>query len=127
MSIISEIGKVGASGAGIGGVYIAALSFIIADTLPTPADAFYFSAQRKLRIKLENGQITPKQYWERDALYYYLFNIVWWSIVFLITVGIKGDAKQKMIVFISLLSAGAIFGVIANNIRKDEALNMFKK
>lgn len=127
MSVASEIGKVGATGAGIGGIYIAALALIAADILPTPADAFYFSAQRKLRIKLENKEITPKQYWERDALYYYLFNVIWWSLVFLITVGIKGDAKRKLIVFVSLLSAGAIFGVIANNIRKDEALNMFKK
>lgn len=127
MSVFGEIGKVNAAGAGVGGIYIAALSFILADTLPTPADAFYFSAQRKLRIKLENGEITPKQYWERDALYYYIFNIIWWTLVFFITVGIKGDAKQKLIVFVSLLSAGAIFGVIANNIRKDEALNTFKK
>lgn len=122
MSVGSEIAKVGASGAGLGGLYIAGLAFILADVLPTPADAMYFNAQRKLRLELEAGKITPKQYWERDALYYYAFNVIWWLIVFLITVAVKGDTKRKAIVFISLLSGGAVVGVISNNIRKDEEL-----
>lgn len=126
MGVASEIGKVATSGAAIGGVYIAALAFILADAIPTPADAFYFDEQRKLNEQVRTGKITYDQYWHRDALYYYGYNIIWWSLVFFITVLVKGDAKRKLLVFISLLSAGAVMGVIQSNIRKDKEMAMLQ-
>lgn len=122
MGFIGEIKKVGASGAGTGGVYIGMLGLLLSDLIPTPADGVYFWYQRKIRLELENKQITPSQYWRRDAASYYLFNALWWILVIFLTVGAKGDAKHKLKVLFIILGAGAIIGVIANNIKRDNEL-----
>lgn len=93
---------------------------IIADIVPTPADALVFYKQRINKQKLETGEITPKQYWERDAANYYLLNPIWWALVAGVAVSVGSDFKQKRNILIGLASAGAVVAVIYKNIAKDE-------
>jgi len=110
------------SGHGTALLYTAGISFILADAIPTPADAFYFNLEQKNKAKLESGEITPKQYWTREATSYYLSNIVWWSLVLGAMVYTKGDYTQKAKVGLGILATGVVVAVIHKNIKKDEEL-----
>lgn len=97
-------------------LYVAGLSFIVADVVPTPADAAYFYLQRKDKEALDAGNMTNKQYWIRDAIYYYTLNPLWWGIVLGAMVYTKGTAVQKAKIGLALLGAGMVVGVLHKNI-----------
>ena len=62
-------------------LYAVGIGLLLSDLIPTPADAVYFKYQSENKDKLQSKAITPKQYWQRDALGYYGFNAVWWTSV----------------------------------------------
>ena len=101
-------------------LYAVGIGMIVGDLLPTPADALYFYKQRENKQKLEEGTITPKQYWTREAIGYYGLNALWWSSVLGVSYLAGKDYKQKRNIFVSLIVGGAVFGVIYKNIKKDE-------
>ena len=109
-------------GHGTAMLYVAGISFILADAIPTPADAYYFNFQQKNKQKLEEGKIVPNQYWTREATAYYLSNIVWWSLVLGAMVYTKGDYTQKAKVGLGIIAGGVVLSVIHKNIKKDEEL-----
>lgn len=59
-------------------LYAGLLGLVVSDIVPTPADAIYFRLMEKNKQKLNNKEITPKQYWTRDAALYYGLNPIWW-------------------------------------------------
>lgn len=122
MSARTEISGAFQSPHATGVLYASILGAVLGDIIPTPADAVYFLYERKLRIKLIDKTITPAQYWERTAFAYYILNPIWWLLVFLVTIAIKGDAKKKMSVMFAMIGAGAVIGVLARNIKKDNEL-----
>lgn len=101
-------------------LYALGFGLLLSDLIPTPADALYFYKQRKNKEKLESKEITPKQYWVRDAFGYYGFNALWWSAVLGATYVLGKDYKQKRNILIGLVAGGLVVGVIAKNIKKDE-------
>ena len=103
-------------------LYAGALGLLLSDVIPTPADALYFRFQQKNKARLEAKEITPKQYWVRDAFYYYGLNPLWWSLVLGTLYFTKGDFNQKAKIGVALISGGAVLGIISKNIRKDEEL-----
>ena len=103
-------------------VYAVGIGLLLSDLLPTPADALYFYKERINKEKLTKGEITPKQFWTRDALGYYGYNAIWWSLVLGATVMFGKDYKQKRNIMIGLVAGGLVVGVIAKNIKKDEEL-----
>ena len=103
-------------------LYAGAIGLLLSDVIPTPADALYFYLQRKNKEKLSKGDITPKAYWTRDALYYYGLNPIWWSIVLGAMYFTKGDYTKKAKVGLGLLASGIVVGVLYKNIKKDEEL-----
>jgi len=115
------------SGHGNAVLYAGALGLLLSDILPTPADALYFNLQQKNKAKLESGEITPKQYWQRDAIYYYGLNPIWWALVLGAMYYTKGDYSQKAKVGVGLLASGIVIAVIHKNIKKDEELLSKKK
>jgi hypothetical protein len=110
------------SGHGNAILYAGALGLLLSDILPTPADALYFNLQQKNKAKLEKGEITPKQYWTRDAVLYYGLNPIWWGIVLGGIYFTKGDYTQKAKVGVGLLAMGVVVAVLHKNIKKDEEL-----
>ena len=107
-------------GAGEAVLYAGLLGLLISDIVPTPADAVYFRSMAKNKEKLEKGEITPRQYWTRDALLYYGLNPLWWSLVLGSVVLTKGSVNDKVKIGIALVGAGAVVGVIFKNIREEE-------
>ncbi len=110
------------SGHGTAIVYATMIGLIASDIIPTPSDALYFSMMRKNKEKLIKKDITPKQYWTRDAVLYYTLNPIWWIALFGVVIATKGDYTKKAQVGIGLLAAGAVIGVLHKNIQKDEEL-----
>lgn len=101
-------------------LYLAGVTLILGDLLPTPADAFVFYRQRKLKEKLEKGEITPRQYWIKNSVGYYTYNPLWWAFVLGTTYAVGGDYKRKRNFMLGLVASGAVFGVIYKNIKSDE-------
>ena len=99
------------------------VGLILSDIIPTPADAVYFSMQQKNKEKLQNKEITPAQYWTRDALAYYGLNPLWWILVLGISLGLGKNFMQKRNILIGLAAGGIVVGVILRNIKKDETNN----
>lgn len=109
-------------GAGEAVLYAGLLGLLVSDIIPTPADAVYFRLQEKNKQKLDSGIISPKQYWTRDALMYYGLNPLWWSLVLIAVVNTKGGLDNKLKLGLGLIGAGAVFGVLAKNIREEEKI-----
>lgn len=103
-------------------LYMSVIAVMVADVLPTPDDALYFYLQRELRNKFVNNELTPAQYWEREATIYYLVNPIWWGTVLLILASIKGTTMNKLKIFGMVVGAGALVTVIHKNIIKDEKM-----
>lgn len=107
-------------GAGEAVLYAGLIGLVVSDIVPTPADAIYFRMMEKNKQKLNSGEITPRQYWTRDAFLYYGLNPIWWSLVLLAVVNTKGGLDSKIKLGVALVGAGAVFGVLSKNIRDEE-------
>lgn len=101
-------------------LYGGLIGAIAGEILPTPSDPIDFYLERKWRIELEEGKITPKKYWNMIAAKYYLLDATWWTIVFGTAILVKGDIKRKAMVVGGLIGAGAAVSILSKNIRRDE-------
>ena len=108
-------------------IYVALLAAAAGDLIPTPADAWYFSAQSRLKQELEEGKITPKHYWVWDAIYYYSLNPLYWLILALIAYSINGDYHVKLKMILVILAGGLVVTAILKNIKKDEERQLADK
>ncbi len=97
-----------------------AAGMILSDIIPTPADGLFFYLQQKNKEKLTKGEITPSQYWTRDAIYYYSLNPLWWGLVFGASMYFGKDFKQKRNIALSLTAGGVVLAVLYKNVKKDE-------
>ena len=100
-------------------LYAVGLGLFLSDLIPTPADAIYFNYQRNNKQKLEEGKITPKQYWVRDAVGYYGFNPIWWISVVSATAVLGKSYNQKRNILIGLIAGGVVVSVLNRNIKRD--------
>lgn len=108
------------SGHGNAIVYAGAIGLLLSDVIPTPADGVYFWLMKKERDKYIKKQITAKQYWTREAIAYYGLNPIWWGLVLGALYYTKGDYTNKLKVGLGIISAGAVAGVLYQNIKEDE-------
>lgn len=103
------------------------LGLVLSDIIPTPGDALYFWDQQRLRQKLEEKKISPKEFWLKNATGYYLYNSAWWAIVFGVVMLSKGDYSQKLKLAMAMAGTGVVIGVLSKNIKKDQFINTPKK
>lgn len=101
-------------------LYAVGLGLLASDLIPTPADGLYFYTMRNNKEKLNEGEITPKKYWVRDAVGYYGFNALWWTSVLGASYIFGKNFTQKRNILISLIAGGIVFSVLHKNIKKDE-------
>jgi hypothetical protein len=120
--MVNSISSAVKSGHGNAILYAGAIGLLLSDVIPTPADAIYFRLQQVNKAKLEKKEITPKQYWIRDAVSYYGLNPLWWGLVLGALYYTKGDYTQKAKVGLGLIATGVVISVIHGNIKKDEEL-----
>jgi len=100
-------------------IYTALLGAALAQFLPNPGDALFFYLQEKNTDKLNNGEITPKQFWVRDVAGYYGFSAGYYTLVLLTVASIGGSYKTKARILAGLVAGGLVIGVVAKNIQKD--------
>jgi hypothetical protein len=117
-----SIGSAIKGGHGEAVLYAGAIGLILSDIIPTPADAIYFRQMAKNKQKLNNKEITPKQYWNREALMYYGLNPIYWTLVLSAIYFTKGFYNNKLMVGFDILAAGSVIGVLNKNIREEEKL-----
>jgi hypothetical protein len=101
-------------------LYALGLGLLISDIVPTPADGLYFYLQRINKQRLEKGEITVKEYWVIDAISYYALNPIWWAGILASTYYFGKTYEQKRNILIGIVGAGAVFGVLSKNIKKDK-------
>lgn len=120
--MVGSIGGALKGGHGNAILYAGALGLLLSDIIPTPADSVYFTLQQKNKAKLNAKEITPKQYWTRDALYYYGLNPIWWSLVLGAMYVTKGSYTTKAKIGLGIIAGGVVVSVIQKNIKKDEEI-----
>jgi hypothetical protein len=96
------------------------IGLIVSDVVPTIADYFVFRKDQQLKMQLEKGEITPKQYWEKFAVAYYLYNPLYWAALVGVSMYVGKDYTQKRNILIGLVGGGAAIAALAKNVKKDE-------
>ena len=119
MEVVKKLGGAVSDGNGVAVVYAAVLGAIIANATPVPTDALMFKLQQRDRDLLDKGEITPRQAWNRDLLYYYFFASAYWAVVLAVLANVKGDYQKKVKILSALVGAGFVFAAITKIIEKD--------
>jgi hypothetical protein len=121
------INKVVKEGNGNALIYTALLAAMAANAIPTVADGFYFSLQQKWKQELQEGKITPEQYWKRDILHYYTITAGYYGIVLLTMLALnKNSFSTNSKILLGLLGGGLVVAVGMKNIQKDKELAELK-
>lgn len=115
-----HIGSLFKSEHAIAALYLALLAGALANFIPDPTDGLSFYLDRKWRIQLEKGEITPSQYWARKVEIFYGLDSLWWLVVLGVAIIVGGDIRRKAWVVGGIIGAGAVVGIVFNNIKKDK-------
>lgn len=103
-----------------GALYIALLSAAAGNFIPSPADGIIFWRQQVNTQKWVQGEITSKQKWARELFWYYTAAPIWYGSLFAGVYFFGKTTKQKLMIATAIIGGGAIIGVVANNIKKDD-------
>ena len=109
-------------------LYTALAAAMIANCVPTVADGWYFSLQQKWKQELEEGKITPKQYWSRDIVNYYTITAGYYGVVLVTMLALnKNSFSANSKILLGLLGGGLVISVGMKNIQKDEQIKSLAK
>jgi len=99
-------------------ILAAGIGLIVSNIIPTPGDALYFYQKRKNIKKLNNKELTPAQFWSKDAFGYYVYNSLWWTAVLAGSLYLATDLKKPSSqVFLGLTGLAAVGTVLYTNIK----------
>jgi hypothetical protein len=122
------INKVIKDGNGNTLIYTALIAAMLANAIPTVADGIYFSLQQKWKQQLNEGKITPEQYWSRDVGHYYTITAGYYAIVLATMLALnKNSFTQNSRILLGLIGGGVVVGVAMKNIQKDKELAQLKQ
>jgi len=113
------IGKVIDDGNGNAIIYTALIAAAIANTLPTPFDAIYFSRINKLERQFDAGEISAEKLEYHVAGEYYLWTSLWYLALFTGIYAFGGKYKNNARILLALVSGGLVLGAIQKNIEID--------
>jgi hypothetical protein len=109
-------------------IYTALIAAMLANCIPTVADGFYFSLQQKWKQELEEGKITPEQYWTRDIGNYYTITAGYYGILLLTMFALnKNSFSTNSKILLGIVGGGLVIGVGYKNVQKDKELAELKK
>jgi len=121
------IGKVVGEGNGNAIIYTALLAAMVANALPTPADAIYFARVNKLERAFDAGQISAEEVEWKVAGEYYLWTALWYGLLFTGIYSFGGKYKTNARIVLALAAGGLIVGVVQKNIEVDKGIEERKK
>jgi len=113
------IGKVIDDGNGNAIIYTALIAAAIANTLPTPFDAIYFSRINKLERQFDAGEISAEKLEYHVAGEYYLWTSLWYLALFTGIYAFGGKYKNNARILLALVGGGLVLGAIQKNIEID--------
>jgi hypothetical protein len=113
------IGKVIDDGNGNAIIYTALIAAAIANTLPTPFDAIYFSRINKLERQFDSGEISAEKLEYHVAGEYYLWTSLWYLALFTGIYAFGGKYKNNARILLALVGGGLVLGAIQKNIEID--------
>lgn len=109
-------------------IYTALIAAMVANAVPTIADGWYFSLQQKWKQELEEGKITPEQYWTRDIGNYYTITAGYYGLVLLTMLALnKNSFSTNSKILLGILGGGLVIGVGFKNVQKDKEIAELKK
>ena len=109
-------------------IYAALIAAMVANAVPTVADGWYFSLQQKWKQQLEEGKITPEQYWTRDIGHYYTITAGYYGIVLLSMLALnKNSFSTNSKILLGILGGGLVIGVGMKNVKKDKEIEELRK
>lgn len=121
------IGKIIEDGNGNALIYTALIAATLANCTPTIADGLYFELQQKWKQELEDGKITPEQYWSRDIINYYTITAGYYAIIFLTMLALnKNSFSSNSKILLALLGGGFVIAVGMKNVQKDKEIAALK-
>ena len=122
------INKVIKDGNGNTLIYTALIAAMLANAIPTVADGIYFSLQQKWKQQLNEGKITPEQYWSRVVGHYYTITAGYYAIVLATMLALnKNSFSKNSKILLGLVGGGVVVGVAMKNIQKDKELAELRK
>jgi Flp pilus assembly pilin Flp len=122
------INKVVKDGNGNTLIYTALIAAMLANAIPTVADGLYFSLQQKWKQQLEDGIITPEQYWSKDIGHYYTITAGYYAIVLLTMLALnKNSFSSNSKILLGILGGGLVISVGMKNVEKDKQILELKK
>lgn len=108
-------------------IYAALIAAMVANAVPTVADGLYFSLQQKWKQQLEDGKITPEQYWARDIGHYYTITAGYYGIVLLAMLALnKNSFSTNSKILLGILGGGLVIGVGMQNVKKDKEIQALR-
>jgi len=113
------IGKVIDDGNGNAIIYTALIAAAIANTLPTPFDAIYFSRINKLERQFDSVEISAEKLEYHVAGEYYLWTSLWYLALFTGIYAFGGKYKNNARILLALVGGGLVLGAIQKNIEID--------
>lgn len=108
-------------------IYAALIAAMVANAVPTVADGWYFSLQQKWKQQLEEGKITPEQYWTKDIGHYYTITAGYYGIVLLAMLALnKNSFSTNSKILLGILGGGLVIGVGMQNVKKDKEIQALR-
>jgi hypothetical protein len=116
------IDKVVKDGNGNTLLYTALLAAAIANTLPTPFDAIYFTRVNKLQRDYDNKNISAESLEWHVAGEYYLWTSLWYVALFTGIYAFGGKYKTNARILLALAAGGLVLGAVNKNIEVDKQI-----
>ena len=109
-------------------IFTALIAAMVANAVPTVADGWYFSLQQKWKQELQDGKITPEQYWGKDIFNYYTITAGYYGVVLLTMLALnKNSFSTNSKILLGLLGGGLVIAVGLKNVQKDKEIAELKK
>lgn len=102
------------------GLYALLIGMSLGNLCPSVSDGIFFRVERNLRQKYKNGVLTPRQFYVRNTLAYYLIPFTYWAALALVIFNIKGDYHKKLKISVAAIGAGVVVGIILKMVQSDE-------
>lgn len=120
------IDKVVKEGNGNALIYTALMAAAIANTLPTPFDAIYFTRVNKLQRDYDEKKITAENLEWHVAGEYYIWTSLWYVALFTGIYAFGGKYKNNARVLLAVVAGGLVLGAVNKNIEIDKQIEAKK-
>ena len=107
-------------------LYTALIAAAVANTLPTPFDAIYFTRVNKLRREYDSGLITPEKLQWHIAGEYYLWTSLWYATLFTGIYAFGGKYHNNARILLAVVAGGLVLGSVQKNIEIDKKIKATK-